>query len=306
MVRTLSHFMFQRPPLSIAALLLATALACSRSETPATADSSVSGMAAMEPAAPSAELSRMAVKGVAGERAMNATADALRVPEQVGSAVSRMLIRRADVSIRVDSLERAMAALQRLATSLGGAVGNVSVSAGDYQVRSATLELRVPAERFDDAMTGMKPIGKVEQSSVTAEDVGEEFVDVSARVANAKRLESRLVDLLATRTGKLEDVLAVERELARVREEIERYQGRIRFLSARVATSTLSVTVSEPAPVVGATPGRSVIGEAFVNAWRNFVALVAWAIESLGVVVPVLALAWLAWRWVRGRRRPEA
>lgn len=238
-------------------------------------------------------------RGVVGA----AVADATQRPSQVSDS-SRMLIRTATIGIKVDSLEVAMAALRRLAAALGGTVGNVSVSAGEFQVRSATLELRVPSARFADAMAGMSPIGKVEYSNENAEDVGEEYVDLTARIANAKRLESRLIDLLATRTGKLEDVLAVERELARVREEIERHEGRVRYLSTRVATSTLSVTVSEPAPVVS-EPGKSVIGEAFVRAWKNFVSLVASGIASLGYMVPLGLVLLLAWRLRRTRRHAE-
>jgi hypothetical protein len=134
--------------------------------------------------------------------------------------------------------------------------------------------------------------------------VGEEFVDVTARVANARRLEQRLVTLLATRTGKLEDVLAVERELARVREQIERYEGRLRYLSTRVETSTLTVTVHEPVPVVNPNPGTSLIGESFRNMWRNFVRFVAVGIEALGVLVPLGLLGWaVAWVWRRRKAR---
>jgi hypothetical protein len=218
---------------------------------------------------------------------------------------SSMIIRNGSASIEVDSLEIAVETVQRMAASLGGYIGNVSTFAGEYQVRSSTLELKIPANRFDDAMNGLSPIGKVESSNATAEDVGEEFVDVTARVANSKRLEDRLVSLLATRTGKLEDVLAVERELARVRETIERYEGRLRFLRSRVATSTLSITVHEKAPLVGPSPGRNVLGEAFANMWRNFVNFIAKLIESLGVVIPVaLILAALVFGWRRWRRRP--
>ena len=219
------------------------------------------------------------------------------------STIPSMIIRRGDVSVRVDSLDVAIAAVRRLAGALGGFVGDLSMQAGEYEVRSATLVMRIPSARFDDAMAGMSPLGRVEHSNVSAEDVGEEFVDVTARIANGRRLESRLIELLATRTGKLEEVLSVERELARVRGEIERYEGRTRFLSARVATSTIAVTVSERAPVVGPNPGQSVIAEAFLNAWRNFVGLVAKAIESLGVLVPVILLGWVAVRIVQSRRR---
>lgn len=288
----------RRLPALLAAGLLLLALACGDAPAPMVGEASVEGKVAadMVAAAPEMGLAR----GLASEAP---PPQAVPRPGMADSAISTMLIRRGDVSVRVDSLEPAMAALRRLAASLGGTVGNVSITAGEFTVRSATLELRIPAPRFDEAMGGLAPIGKVEHSSVTAEDVGEEYVDVRARVANARRLESRLIDLLATRTGKLEDVLAVERELARVREEIERNEGRMRWLGARVATSTIAVTVSEKAPIVGENPGQSVLGQAFVRAWQNFVGLVAWVIASLGVLVPVALVLWLAARWWQRRRR---
>jgi hypothetical protein len=219
-----------------------------------------------------------------------------------------MIIRNGAVTVRVDSLEVAIDAVRNLARSLGGYVGDITTQMGEYQIRSATLQLKVPATRFDSAMTGMPAFGKVEHSSSTAQDVGEEFVDVTARVANAKRLEDRLVRLLATRTGKLEDVLMVERELARVRQEIERYEGRLRYLRTHVATSTIVATVHEKAPLIVAAPGPNVFTRAFVNMWRNFVRFLTTGIELMGVLVPVAALFGLVWfalrRWVW--RRPDA
>jgi len=227
-------------------------------------------------------------------------------PPQDNAQPGSMLIRNGNVSIRVDSLEPAMDAVRQLATDLGGFVGNVSVSTGDYEVRSATLQLRVPSDRFDDVMGGMAPLGKVEHSSTTVLDVGEEHVDITTRIANAKRLEARLVQLLASRTGSLEDVLAVERELARVREDIERREARLRFLDSRVALSTIDVMVSERGPVVGSSPGRSVIGQAFIGAWRNFVGLIAFLIESLGAIIPLVLVIWAALRLTKRRRRQHS
>jgi multidrug efflux pump subunit AcrA (membrane-fusion protein) len=220
-----------------------------------------------------------------------------------------MIIRTGFASVQVDSLDVAIAAVQRIATSLGGWVGNTSLSAGANEVRSATIELKIPAARYDEALAGLRPIGKVETVNSNAEDVGEEFVDLTARTTNARRLEERLVTLLATRTGKLEDVLNVERELARVREEIERHEGRLRYLRSRIATSTLTVTVHERAPLVNPSPGESILGEAFRDAWRNFVRFVAAFIASLGTIIPVavlLAAGALAWRRFRPRRPAPA
>ncbi len=203
---------------------------------------------------------------------------------------SRLVIRTGQASIEVDSLEASITELRRVVQRVGGFVADAAVQSGRNQVRSATLELKVPAARFDDLTEALAPLGRLQFVNVGAEDVSEEFVDLTARVANGRRLEDRLVELLRTRTGKLQDVLSVERELARVREEIDRMEGRLRFLKTSAQLSTLSVNLYEPAPIVASHPGRSVIGEAFKTAWRNFVGVVAAVIASLGFVVPVVTL----------------
>lgn len=215
-------------------------------------------------------------------------------PPPLPEIATNMIIRTATASIEVDSLEPAVARVKELATRLGGYVGSSGIVTGKNQLRQAAIELKIPAGRFDEVQSGLAPIGKLESVNVSAQDVGEEFVDVTARMDNARRLEQRLIGLLATRTGKLKDVLDVEQSLARVREEIERYEGRIRYLRAHTAMSTLSVTVHEPLPVVG-TAGKSVMGEAFTQAWRNFVVLVSLAVKSLGVILPLGFVAGLAW-----------
>jgi len=206
-----------------------------------------------------------------------------------------MVIRNGQASVEVDKLDPAIAKLRQLAAQLGGYIANSSMSGGKDQTRSAMLELKIPAQRFDQALNGLATLGKVESVNATAEDVGEEYVDITARVNNAHRLEDRLISLLATRTGKLQDVLSVERELARVREEIERYEGRLRFLKSRVATSTLSVTIHEPYPILGQSPGQNPIVAAIRQAWRNFVGFISAIIASLGVLIPLAALALAGW-----------
>jgi hypothetical protein len=205
---------------------------------------------------------------------------------------SRLIVRTGQASIEVDSLEPSMAELRRLVQRVGGFVADASVQSGRNQLRSATLQLKVPASRFDELTQGLDPLGRLQSVNVAAEDVSEEFVDLTARVANGRRLEDRLVELLRTRTGKLQDVLSVERELARVREEIERMEGRMRFLKTSAQLSTLSVNLYEPVPLVASHPGRSVIAEAFKTAWRNFMGVAAGAIASLGFVVPIVILGW--------------
>jgi len=231
----------------------------------------------------------------------SSAADVLQGVNSATTAAPTMVIRTGQAFIEVDKVDPAILKIRQLAAQVGGYIANSSISGGRDQIRQATLELKIPAPRYDQAVGSLSTIGKVETVNSTAQDVGEEFVDVTARVSNARRLEERLITLLSTRTGKLDEVLRVERELARVREEIERYEGRLRFLSTRVATSTLTITVHEPAPILGNNPGDNPIAAAVRRAWKNFIALVAGLIASLGVVIPLALLGLAAWmgykRW---------
>jgi len=220
-----------------------------------------------------------------------------------GAVAPSMIIRTGQAFIEVEAVDPAVLKIQRLAVQVGGYIANSSTSGGRDQIRQATFELKIPAGKYQDAVGSLSTIGKVETLTSSAQDVGEEFVDITARVTNGKRLEERLISLLANRTGKLDEVLRVERELARVREEIERYQGRLRYLTSRAAMSTLTITVHEPSPLLGSDPGENPIAAALRRAWRNFVALVAAVIASLGVVIPLALIGVAGWygyrRWKR-------
>jgi type IV secretory pathway VirB2 component (pilin) len=222
---------------------------------------------------------------------------------RIGSAAPTMVIRTGQAFIEVEKVDPAALKVRQMAAQVGGFITNSSISGGRDQIRQATFELKIPASRYDQAADMLSTIGKVETVTSTAQDVGEEFVDVTARVTNSRRLEERLISLLANRTGKLDEVLRVERELARVREEIERYEGRLRYLSARIALSTLTITIHEPAPILGNSPGENPIAAALRRAWKNFIAVVAGSIAALGVVIPLVFLGLAAWlgyrRWKR-------
>ena len=227
--------------------------------------------------------------------------------EAPATARQRMLVRTGSATVEVGELDPAVQAVRGIAERAGGFLGGVAIMGGRDQTRMATLTLRIPATRFDETIVALDSLGEVESVHLTSEDVGEQYADLEVRIANARRLETRLLELLATRTGSLEDVLAVERELARIREEIERMDAQMRSIRDRVDLSTLSVTLHEPEPLFS-SGGDHMLVRAVRQAGRNFVGLVAAAIASLGVVLPLavlLAVLWRVWRW-RQRRRSRA
>ena len=259
-----------------------------------------------EMSAADADYARGGADQVMAEEAMNLVATAPSAAQQASPSRPRMLIRTGRATIEVEAIDGAVESVRTIAERMGGFLASVAISGGRDQTRMATLALRVPADRFDETLAALDSLGEVESVHVDSEDVGETFADLEIRVANARRLEQRLLDLLSTRTGDLEDVLAVERELARVRQEIESMDAQMRSIRDRVQLSTLSVTLHEPEPLFSSGGGENVLVRSIRQAGRNFVGFVAGFIASLGVILPLAVLllaAFWAWRLWRRRRR---
>jgi hypothetical protein len=214
-----------------------------------------------------------------------------------------MLVRQGQASLEVKRLDDAVSRVRQGAAQLGGFVANATIRGGRDETRAATLEVRVPSAQFDALVGSLNGLGRLESVQAIAQDVGDEYVDLSARAVNARRLEARLIEMLASRTGKLSDVLTMEQELARVREEIERYEGRLRHLDRTSTLSTLTISLHEPLPLLE-RPHPNPIAEALGDAGDRALGVAAWCIAALGILVPVGALVFggvLALRW--GKRR---
>lgn len=159
------------------------------------------------------------------------------------AASPRLLIQKGLIRVEVARAEDAGKAFLEKVEQWGGYLQRQS---------GTTWTVRVPAEHFDDAFAAARSAGRVLGESREANDVTEEFVDLGIRVDNARRSRDRLLEILA-KAEKVEEILAVERELRRLTEEIERMEGRLKFLKDQVAMSTLSadfvaIAVVEPKP----------------------------------------------------------
>ena len=175
------------------------------------------------------------------------SAGRVRLGQQSAATVppSPSIARTARLRIRVTDFEAARPVVDGVVASTGGLVGRVDVSGSRGDARTLTATLHIPAAQLDAAMSTLKSIGRVVDEAQSGEDVTEQVVDVTARLANARNTEKRLTDLLQKRTGDLADVLAAEREIARVREEIERFVAQRQALGRRVTYATLSLEIVE-------------------------------------------------------------
>ena len=228
---------------------------------------------------------------------------------------NRKVIRTGRIDLVVTTYDDARARLDALLKSAGGYVDSTQVQHYQGAVSSATLVLRIPQDAFGTLIPQLRQLGEIASESTNAEDVTDQYVDIAARLASAKTLEKRLLELAADRSSGVEALLAVERELARVRGEIESYEGRIRQWNDQIAMSTLTLGISTRAPAIAAGPEPGLtdrIGEGFhasIDALRDFAAWIAIAATSLLPWMILIVPGFFAGRRLyrrHGRRLPAA
>ncbi|HEX8893568.1 MAG TPA: DUF4349 domain-containing protein [Terriglobales bacterium] len=229
-------------------------------------------------------------------------------------ATAPMIIHTAQLTVVIQNLDIARAQVDKIVERYSGYVGDLTVSAPSNGARTLTATLRVPATQLDSALAELKKLGRVESETQNGQDVSAQYVDLEARLSNSRNTEKRLLELLSNRTGKLSDVLEVETELSRVREEIERMEGERRLLAKQVEYATLTATVTEEykAPA-SALPDSTAtrFRNAAVDGYRsvvNFIIGVALFLISDGPMLVVWTLILLLparWAWRRYRKYRE-
>ena len=151
-------------------------------------------------------------------------------------APAPMLVRRGALGLDVDEVAPPVARTHALVVSVGG-----YVEREEHQDRSADLTLRVPEPKLDAAMDTLAGLGTVTSRASSSRDVGQETIDVEARLRTLAASRDRLRDLLSRATT-VSEVITVEHELARVQGELESLQGRLEQLRASSALAELSVS----------------------------------------------------------------
>jgi hypothetical protein len=221
----------------------------------------------------------------------------------------RRIVRRAQLDLELGDVDDGVARLTALIESLGGFVGSTDTQTDAKGTARATITAYVPAAEFARALTGVDGVGRVTRREIAGQDVSEEFVDLEARIRNLQRHEAQLLSFMG-KAQKVTDLLALETEMARLRGEIERATGRLRFLGARTDLATIQAGLVR-APLAAPVGGRLARSaeqarQALVESWSTAlgVALGAGVLAAqLSPLAVVALLGWLGYCWW-ARRRP--
>jgi hypothetical protein len=177
------------------------------------------------------------------------------VSGDAAAAGRRKLTRNGTLALLVPNIERSLAAVRAVADAENGALTNLDdehPGNGDAG-RNASLELSVPADRFERTMDRLASLGGVRSRSVSAEDVTDQLVDDDARLRNLRRTEADMLRIM-DRSGDIADVLSVENQLSTVRDQIERLDAERASLADRVTYAEIALTLTTDADAPAAEP----------------------------------------------------
>jgi len=173
-------------------------------------------------------------------------------------AAERKIIRNADITIEVPSTTDAQHRVTSIAEAHSGFVVTSEAKqreSNDPAQRTLDIKLvvRVPSNQFGSAFDEIRRLaGNTPEEHVTSQDVTEDFIDLEARIKTQKALEAQFLEIMR-QANKIADALEVQRQLAEVRTDIEKLEGRKRFLENRSSLSTINVNILAPKPMIAVT-----------------------------------------------------
>lgn len=212
------------------------------------------------------------------------------------------LIRRAELSIQTEQFDQSKEALDKLVFSCGGYFENASVYGGGwrdaYASRSGDYTVRVPAEKYDQFLSGTGGLGYVVSKSENSEDVGERYYDTEARLKTQRTKRDRLLALLE-RAESMEDIIALEGALSDVEYQIEQYSSELNRYDALINFSTFHIYLDEVGRVTQEVGETSSLGQrmsagvqtSFRNLGEGFQNFLVWVSYNLFLTVVLLGVA---------------
>jgi hypothetical protein len=230
--------------------------------------------------------------------------------ESGASDIDRKIVKNGYMTLEVNDITAAITGVTAIAKDLNGYVVS-SNKQGDKDAIYGQISIRVPSDRFDEAFDKLRKLAvNVPNESTNSQDVTEQYTDLQAQLRNLEATEAQYLEILK-KAEKVEDILAVQRELSSVRGQIEQVKGRIQYLERTSDMGLIDVNLQKVKPI-GGTAWSAL--ETLKSAARGLVTfgkvladILIWlAIFSpIWIVILVVVLYFTRWRKakVRASRR---
>jgi hypothetical protein len=227
--------------------------------------------------------------------------------QQADEALPRKIIYTAQVDLNVNDFDQATEQLGQIAKQHKGYVAKSYVTGSPGSPRNGIWTVRVPVENFEPFMAAVEKLGELRSSKTDSEDITDKFYDLKAHIKTNKVEEEGLQKLLVEKApnSKLEDLVAVRRELRAIRAEIEQQEGRLQRWDKESSLATATITLNDrvgyvPAntPPFGTTVTRTFDGsiDAMLMVGKGIVLFVVALAPWLVVLAVPTVPAFLWWR----------
>ena len=261
------------------------------------ADSTSGRVAATQPATEQQVAGATSSAGLTAEGTVQfkkVSLDQSEKAEETSAAADRKIIRNADLTMEVESSTDTQHRIASIAESHGGfVVTSEAKQRESTEPAKRTLDIRlvvrIPENHFGSALDQIRALTtNLTEEKVSGQDVTEEFIDLEARIRTQKALEQQFLQIMR-QTGKIVDALEVQRQIAEVRSDIERLEGRKRFLENRSALSTITVNIVGPkaVAVIPTTGFRASVSDAVSESIDVGAGIVLFFVRFLIVMIPI-------------------
>jgi hypothetical protein len=230
-----------------------------------------------------------------------------------------MVITTASMALTVKDVSASVDSARRIVAGLGGSIANLSVSTGQAgpaplasdaasvgsasrQPSSADLTVRVPAARLAEAQAKLGALGTIDAQGETQSDVTQQHIDLSARLKNLRAEEARVRSFLG-QSSNVREMLDIERELTRIRGDIESMQAQVDYLERQAAMATFTLSLAQPGALIRPAASNWGLGESVTEGVQAAVGLVRVMTTGAIAISPLIVLAFALWLGLRLARR---
>ncbi len=225
--------------------------------------------------------------------------EAIQSSDENGVSSEKKVIKSGDLTLKITDADKAVSQITEIAKANGGDIFSSDLYEGTNNEKSGTITVKVPVANFEKSFSEIKKAASlVVRESISGQDVTEQYTDLQSRLKN-KQAEEQAFAAILQRSGEIDDVLKVTKELARVRGEIEVLQGRIKLLESQTDMSTITAQISEDTQITITDKWRpfQTAKDSLGNLFKDIQKFVNFAIILLIRVIPVIII-YLVFIWV--------
>jgi hypothetical protein len=158
---------------------------------------------------------------------------------------ARKLVRNASVDLEVKSFDEALQSIATLVSEGRGYVATTTSQKPESGKLRGQVIIKILPENLDGFLGKLRSIGEFKNQTLATEEVTKEYIDTDARLRNSRLIEKHLIDLLEKDAGRIADLLEIEKELGRVREQIDQLQGELKVMDMQVQFATVTISIAE-------------------------------------------------------------